>query len=236
MTSSHAPLFADSQRRSVDSVDDEETALLGGLATTSPSRPFATSFYPTLYTRGLALILAIPSFILFVVHGPHFAPSIVFLSFAIARQVVILGSYFGSQIVVIHIEVVHHRLKGVSAKAQERWIKKSVALAVDGIILLGMLVTLSVVAHKVAILHYPYIWGGVVIGAVSLGFITFGLLLVSAVDFGYPGSVNLAVAVEKPAPGLLKLATSVQFGEPDDSEENGAGSRGKYVAGHDEEV
>jgi hypothetical protein len=172
MTSSHAPLFADNQRRSVDSADDEETALLGGLATTSPSRPFATSFYPTLYTRGLALILAIPSFILFVVHGPHFAPAIVFLSFAIARQLIVLGSYFGSQIVVIHIEVVHHRLKGVSAKAQERWIKKSAALAVDGIILLGMLVTLAVVAHKVAIWRYPYAWRGLVIGAVVLGFIS----------------------------------------------------------------
>jgi hypothetical protein len=51
-----------------------------------------------------------------------------------------------------------------------------------------------------------------------------GLLLVSAPDFGYPGLVNLAVAVEKPASGLIKFATSVQFGESEDSEENGAGS------------
>lgn len=171
MASSHAPLFTN-QRRSIDSADDEETALLGGFATTSPSRPFATSFYPTLYTRGLALILAIPAFILFVAHGPHFAPSIVFLSFAIARQLVVLGSYFGSQIVVIHIEVVHHRLKGVSARAQERWIKKSAALAVDGIILLGMLVTLSLVAHNVAISHYYHSWRPLVTAAVVLGFIT----------------------------------------------------------------
>ena len=60
-----------------------------------------------------------------------------------------LGSHFGSQIIVIHIEVVHHTLKGVSAKAQEIWIKKIAAAVIDGIILLGMLVTLSLVAHEI---------------------------------------------------------------------------------------
>jgi hypothetical protein len=171
MTSSDAPLFAPN-RRSIDSADDEETALLGGLATTSPSRPFATSLFPTIYTRSLALILAIPAFILFVVHGPHFAPAIVFLSFAIARQIVVLGSHFGSQIVLIHIEVVHPRLKSVSSRAQERWIKRGAALAVDGVILLGMLITLSVVAHNVASSHYRSSWRPLVTAAVVLGFIT----------------------------------------------------------------
>lgn len=63
-----------------------------------------------------------------------------------------------------------------------------------------------------------------------------GLLLISAPDFGYPGSVNLAVAVEKPSSGLIKFATSVQFGESEDSEEDGAGSTrdtGKYVQHED---
>ena len=63
-----------------------------------------------------------------------------------------------------------------------------------------------------------------------------GLLLVSAPDFGNPSSVHLAVAVEKPASGLIKFATSVQFGESPDSEENGAGSPrnvGKYVQQED---
>ena len=176
MASSGTPLLADDQRHSIDSTtyDDEETALLGGLATTSPTRPFATSFHPTIYTRGLALILAIPAFIIFVVvHGPRYAPSIVFLSFAIARQVVVLGSHFGSQIIVIHIEVVHHRLKGVSAKAQETWIKKIVAAVIDGIILLGMLVTLSLVAHEIDVCHGPFCsLPATVTHAVILGFIT----------------------------------------------------------------
>jgi hypothetical protein len=73
----------------------------------------------------------------------------VFISFAIARQVVVLGSHFGSQIVVIKIEVTHPKLKGVSAKSQETWIKKSIAAAVDGVILLGLLISLSLVAHEV---------------------------------------------------------------------------------------
>ncbi|KAG0649189.1 hypothetical protein D0Z07_4554 [Hyphodiscus hymeniophilus] len=234
MTSSHAPLFAPN-RRSMDSTEDEETALLGGFATTSSTRPFATSVHPTLYTRGLALILAIPAFILFVVHGPYFAPAIVFLSFAIARQLVVLISHFGSQIVVIHIEVVHHRLKSVSARAQERWIKKSAALAVDGVILLGMLVTLSMVAHNVAIWHYAYSWRPLVTAAVVLGFLVFGLLLISAPDFGYPRSVDLTMVVERPASGQIKFATSVQFGEPEDSENGGESppNTGKYVQHED---
>ena len=172
MASSRTPLLADDQRRSLDSTtyDDEETALLGGLATTSPTRPFATSFYPTLYTRGIALILAIPAFIIFVTQGPHYAPSIVFLSFAIARQVAILGSHFGSQIVVIHVDVVHDRLKDWSARAQEKWIRNSVAAGLDGVILLGMLVTLSLVAHEVHV--YPSATVAVTHAAVILGFIT----------------------------------------------------------------
>jgi hypothetical protein len=129
--------------------DDEETALLGGIATTSPTRPFATSFYPTLYLRSLALILSIPAFIIFIVEGPSYSPSIVFLSFAIARQLAVLGSHFGSQVVVIHIEIVHPKWKSVSAKAQEKWIKKSVAGAIDAGILLGLLVSLAIVAKKV---------------------------------------------------------------------------------------
>jgi hypothetical protein len=173
MASSRAPLLADDQRHSLDSTyDDEETALLGGLATTSPTRPFATSFSPTLFTRSIALILAIPAFIIFVVHGPHYAPSIVFLSFAIARQVVVLGSYFGSQIIVIRVEVVHHRLKGVSAKAQETWIKNIAAAVIDIIILLGMLVTLSLIAHEIDRCRGDCSLPATVTHAVILGFIT----------------------------------------------------------------
>jgi hypothetical protein len=173
MASSRTPLLADDQRHSLDSTcDDEETALLGGLATTSPTRPFATSFSPTLFTRSIALILAIPAFIIFVVHGPHYAPSIVFLSFAIARQVVVLGSHFGSQIIVIRVEVVHHRLKGVSAKAQETWIKNIAAAGIDIIILLGMLVTLSLVAHEIDRCRGDCYLPATVTQAVILGFIT----------------------------------------------------------------
>jgi hypothetical protein len=151
MASSRTPLLADDRRNSIDSAyeDNEETVLLGGFATTSPTRPFATTFNPTLVLRSLALILAIPTFIIFVIHGPHYAASIVFISFAIARQVVVLGSHFGSQIVVIKIEVTHPKLKGVSAKSQETWIKKSIAAAVDGVILLGLLISLSLVAHEI---------------------------------------------------------------------------------------
>jgi hypothetical protein len=171
MASSAAPLLADNHRQSIDSTyDDEETPLLGGFATTSPTRPFATSFYPTLFTRGLALVLAIPAFIIFIVAGPSYSPSIVFLSFAIARQLVVLGSYFGSQVVVIHIEIVHPRWKSVSARTQEKWIKKSVAGAIDGIILFGLLVTLALVARKIDS-HDLYPPPRVVTDAVVLGFI-----------------------------------------------------------------
>lgn len=66
-----------------------------------------------------------------------------------------------------------------------------------------------------------------------------GLLLISAPDFGYPGSVALSIAVEKPASGLLKFTTSVQFGDSEDSDENEAGGGrgpGKYTGQNEDEV
>jgi hypothetical protein len=168
MASSSSPLLADPRRNSYSSsVNDyndnpnEETSFLRRVPNlnlnlnltlpkpTLPSLPLSTTFHPTLHTRSLALILIVPSFILFTLHGPAYAPTIVFLSFAIFRQLVILISHFGSQIVVIRIEVVHHRLKAASAKAQEKWIKRGVAAAVDAGILIGMLVTLALVAWRV---------------------------------------------------------------------------------------
>ena len=47
-----------------------------------------------------------------------------------------------------------------------------------------------------------------------------GLLLLSVSDFGNPNLVTLAIAVEKPVAGVVKLATSVLYGEPDETEEN----------------
>ncbi len=49
-----------------------------------------------------------------------------------------------------------------------------------------------------------------------------GLLLLSITDFGYPNLVTLALAVEKPVDGVLRLATSVQYGEPEDDHEESA--------------
>lgn len=158
MASSRTPLLTNDHPDS----DDEETALLGGFITTSSSRPFATDFNPTLTTRSLALILAIPAFIIFVVHGPHYAAPITFLSFAIARQVAVLGSHVGSEIAVIKFEVIH---PSVSERTEE--IKKGIAGIIDGVILLGLLISLSVAAHEVDTHYLP----ATVTHAVILGFI-----------------------------------------------------------------
>lgn len=64
---------------------------------------------------------------------------------------------------VIHIEVTHPRLKAASAKAQEKWIKKSIAAFVDAVILVGLLASLSLVAS----FHRP----GSVRAADILGFV-----------------------------------------------------------------
>lgn len=50
---------------------------------------------------------------------------------------------------VIKIEVVHPRFKAASAKAQETWIKRIAAGVIDGVILVGLLVSLGLVAHEV---------------------------------------------------------------------------------------
>ncbi|RDL39378.1 Uncharacterized protein BP5553_03718 [Venustampulla echinocandica] len=227
-SSARYTLLADDQRPSIDSTyDEDERLLLGGLASTSPTRPLFTSFHPTLYTRALGLILALPAFIIFIIRGGHFAPSILFLSFAIARQVVVIGVHFGSRIVRIRVEAVHQRLKGVSAATQEKWIQRIFGLVVDGVILVGMLVTLSLNAHEVATCHYScYYRRGMreIEQAVIVGFIAFGLLLISAFDFGSPSEVTMVVAIEKPRTGLLKFSSSLLYGRSEDSDVDGVGA------------
>lgn len=73
-----------------------------------------------------------------------------------------LGSFFGSNIVVVRFEVVH---PSVSEWAEE--IKKGVAGIIDGVILLGLLISLSVTAHWVDTEYLP----STVTHAVILGFI-----------------------------------------------------------------
>lgn len=85
---------------------------------------------------------------------------------------VVLGSHFGSQFIQIKIEVVHPRLKDVSARAQESWIQKSAAATVDGVILLGLLITLSLVAHQVDVCGGPCDLPASLTAAVILGFIS----------------------------------------------------------------
>lgn len=73
---------------------------------------------------------------------------------------------------VIRIEVVHHRLKNVSRAAeQEKWIIKGINAFIDGVILLGLLVSLALVASKL-----KNCWRGTGCGlleaAVILGFLS----------------------------------------------------------------
>ena len=54
------------------------------------------------------------------------------------------------------------------------------------------------------------------------------LLLLSVPDFGSPNLVNTAIVVERPIAGLLKLATSVEYGEPDEADENETHEQRRY--------
>ncbi|KAK0122425.1 hypothetical protein ONS95_010661 [Cadophora gregata] len=193
----------------------------------TPTLPFTSTFHPTLHLRTAAFILLLPSFILFTLLGPAFSPVIVFLSFALARQLFILIAHFSANIVIIRIEVVHSRLKAASDKAREKWVKRSVAAGVDGVVLVGLLVTLAVVTKGVDVCG-----SGCKIeeAGVVLGFLGFGLLLISVPDFGNPELVTMVVSIEKPVTGILKLATSLDFGEAEaeESEEcEEGGSSGK---------
>ncbi|KAH7370866.1 hypothetical protein BKA65DRAFT_545565 [Rhexocercosporidium sp. MPI-PUGE-AT-0058] len=187
----------------------------------TPSLPYTTTFHPTLHIRTFAFLLLLPSFILFTLLGPAYAPVIVFLSFALARQLFILIAHFSANIVIIRIEVVHSKLKAASDKAQEKWVKRSVAAGVDGVILLGLLVTLAVVAKGVDVCGNGC---QVAEAGVVLGFLGFGLLLISVPDFGNPELVTMGVTIEKPVTGILKLGASLEFGEAEESEEFEEGS------------
>jgi hypothetical protein len=52
--------------------------------------------------------------------------------------------------------------------------------------------------------------------------------LLSVPDFGNLNLVNTAIVVERPIAGLLKLATSVEYGEPDEADENETHEQRRY--------
>lgn len=65
-----------------------------------------------------------------------------------------------------------------------------------------------------------------------------GLLLISIPDFGNPELVNMGLSIEKPANGILKWATSLEFGEAEEEEaevnhEHGKGKSNSRVDGED---
>jgi len=130
---------------------------------------------------------------------------------------------------------VHSRLKRASEVAREKWAKRSVAVAVDGVILLGLLVTLAVVAKGVDRCGRGC---EVAEAGVILGFMGFGLLLISVPDFGNPELVTMGVSIEKPVTGILQLATSLKFGEAEESEdyEEGSSSGKSNSRVHGEEI
>jgi len=133
----------------------------------TPTLPLNLTIHPTVYTRTLALILALPPFILLIVSGSHYSPAITFLSFVLFRQIRILLFLFSSHLIKIHIEIVHERLQALKARAQERWFKNTLGAVVDGIILVGLLVSLAVNAREVDMGRA----GGRVEAGVVLGFI-----------------------------------------------------------------
>lgn len=66
-----------------------------------------------------------------------------------------------------------------------------------------------------------------------------GLLLVSVPDFGNPELVTMGVSIEKPATGILKLATSLEFGEAepeDEYQEEGTSSKGNATLSGGEHI
>lgn len=62
-----------------------------------------------------------------------------------------------------------------------------------------------------------------------------GLLLNSILDFGTPSWVTMAVTIEKPFAGVMKVSTSVLYGEADE-EENSTRARDDDSRAGSEEV
>lgn len=64
-----------------------------------------------------------------------------------------------------------------------------------------------------------------------------GLLLISILDFGNPQLVTMGLSIQRPVTGILKLATSLEFGEAEETEEfeesGASGKSNSQVAGED---
>ncbi|KAK2624183.1 hypothetical protein QTJ16_006133 [Diplocarpon rosae] len=181
-----------------------------------PALPYSTTIHPTLHTRSLSALLLLSAFIAFILLRPsHINTSnVVFLSFALARQLFILIAHFSTRLFVIRIEVVNPRLQAVRDRTRERAVRTGIALSVDGAVLLGLLVTLTLGAVNVD----RNGGGGVLEAGVVLGFLGLGLLLISVPDFGNPELVTMSISIEKPSAGIHKLSTSLTFGQVESEE------------------
>ncbi|CAL3966827.1 unnamed protein product [Diplocarpon coronariae] len=181
-----------------------------------PALPYSTTVHPTLHTRSSSLLFLLPAFIVFILLGPSHinTPNVVFLAFALARQLFILIAHFSTRFFVIRIELVNPRLKAVRERTREGVVRTGIALLVDGAVLLGLLVTLSLGAAEVD----QHRGGGLMEAGVVLGFLGFGFLLISIPDFGNPELVTMSVSVEKSSANVHKLSTSLTFGQVEGEE------------------
>ncbi len=70
---------------------------------------------------------------------------------------------------VVRVEIVHKHLRAMNVKMREKWIQRISGLICDGVVLLGLLITLAIYARQLAICHYcrmPMIKNGLILGFV----------------------------------------------------------------------
>lgn len=156
---SYHPLVDDS-RASMESLPSDSQRLLDPDPQDTDSRPPAPkkgvfrlrlSYHPTVYLRLLVLCLFISAFGVFIAsQQPNTIPSIVFLSFAILRNIVVLYCHFvGNYFIRVHIEIVGLTSSTSNSKPKKwhsSWFQQRLfQIAIDWI-LIGVLIATSVTA------------------------------------------------------------------------------------------
>ena len=156
-------------RPSVDTIPGDDQPLLDPLYDGGDSPPppkkgifkFKLSYHPTFHLRLATLCLSICAFSVFIAsRHSHAIPSIIFLSFAILRNIVVLYYHLvGHSLIRIRIEIVGRTASASNAKPKKwrpNWFPPRLfQLAIDWI-LIGVLIATTITGNQAE--HYRYYW------------------------------------------------------------------------------
>ncbi|RFU35454.1 hypothetical protein B7463_g844, partial [Scytalidium lignicola] len=202
MATARYHILPEEGRPSIDSIPESES-LLGPLGLSSPpipKKPFTITYHPTFILRLVILGPLIATLVLYILSQNGFTvPAIVFLTFAILRNVLVLLQHFGEFVKIkINVEFVGREmtLGGSQGREMKKRIrhfgKRSVQVVIDLTLIAVLLITSLVAYHNLD----RWFWDGqtIIPGSVNC-WVALPLYLVASIDMGRPSRISMTTAI-----------------------------------------